>query len=349
MRRAILFVAIAACHSSDKPPGDKPAPATTGSAGFDAVHVALTGAPATGVAIDYSAYDARTDTVWVPAGNGSVYVIANDRSVTAIPGWATKQVERDGKQRMMGPSSAAVGSAGVYIGNRGDASVCLVDDKALSRGTCATLDSSPDGLAYDAGANELWVTTPRDHSLRVLDGTTLAQKARIALDGQPEGFAIDAVRHRFYTNLEDKDQTIAVTLATRTVDATWSTGCGADGGRGMRLLAPAGQLVIACGATARVLDVGHDGALLSALPTVDGVDDIDVDPNGLAIFAGGKAGALTYALLAGGVLKPLSVLQTAPGARNAVFGSGNVIYLPHGSAGEVIVLSETAKNVEHPR
>ncbi len=344
MRRAAVLAALAACHSADKP-----APATTGGSGYESAHVALPGAPATGVAIDYSAYDARTNSVWVPAGNGSVYVIANDHTVTAIPGWATKQVERDGKPRMMGPSSAAVGAAGVYIGNRGDASVCLVDDKALARGACASLDSSPDGLAYDAGADELWVSTPRDHSLRVLDGATLAQKARIALDGQPEGFAIDPVRHRFYTNLDGKDQTIAVELSARTVGATWSTGCGGDGGKGMRLLAQPGQLVIACGATARVLDVGHDGALLSEMPTVDGVDDIDLDPNGLAIFAGGKAGALTYASLVAGVLKPLSVLQTAPGARNAVFGGGGVIYAPHGSASEVILLSESAKTADHPR
>lgn len=250
---------------------------------------------------------------------------------------------------MMGPSSAAVGATGVYIGNRGDASVCLVDDKTLVRGVCATLDSSPDGLAYASIGNELWVTTPRDHSLRVLDGTTLVQKARIALDGQPEGFAIDAVRRRFYTNLEDKDQTIAVDLTARTVAATWPTGCGRDGGKGMRLLEPAGQLVIACGATARVLDVGHDGALLSEMPTVEGVDDLDLGPNGFVILAGGKAGALTYAAVIEGVIHPVTVAQTAPGARNAVFGSDGVVYVPHGSAGEVIVLSASAKTVDHSR
>ena len=68
----------------------------------------------------------------------------------------------------------------------------------------------PDGLQYVAQTKELWVTTPRDKSIRILDGATLVQKAKLEFDGAPEGFAADGVRGRFYTNLEDKDRTIAI-------------------------------------------------------------------------------------------------------------------------------------------
>jgi DNA-binding beta-propeller fold protein YncE len=154
--------------------------------------------------MDYLAYNPRTNSVWVPAGNtGSVDVVdTKTDKVQRIEGFPTKEMERNGKKRIAGPSAAAIGPAGtVYIGNRGDTSVCAVDEKTLTKGTCGTLDSSPDGVAYVAKTDEVWVTTPRDKSIRVLDGKTLAEKAKITLDGGPEGFAADDARGRFYTNV----------------------------------------------------------------------------------------------------------------------------------------------------
>src|SRR5262249_56839255 len=87
-----------------------------------------------------------------------------------------------------------------------------------TRGHCHKLDSMPDGLAYVAGTKEVWVTTPRDKSIRVLDGRKLDEKAKLPFDGSPEGFAVDGPHGRFYTNLEDKDLTLAIDLAShRTV------------------------------------------------------------------------------------------------------------------------------------
>jgi DNA-binding beta-propeller fold protein YncE len=76
------------------------------------------------------------------------------------------------------------------------------------RRVCA-LDSRPDGVAYVAPTKEVWVTTPGDQSIRVLDASTLMQKAKLTFPGNPEGYAVDAKRGRFYTNLEDKDRTVA--------------------------------------------------------------------------------------------------------------------------------------------
>ncbi len=55
----------------------------------------------------------------------------------------------------MGPSSAALGDGVVYVGNRGDQSVCAVDERTLARGTCATLDASPDGILYVPSTHEV--------------------------------------------------------------------------------------------------------------------------------------------------------------------------------------------------
>lgn len=334
----LALVALCACGAPQAP---TPAPAPTR---YTTSTIALPGATADGVVMDYLLYDARTAALWVPAGNtGSVDVIATATSaVHRIEGFATAEVERRGAKRTVGPSVAALGPAGTnFIGNRGDSSICAVDETTLARGACGQLDAMPDGVIFAPSRNEVWVTTPRDRSVRVLDAATLAQTALIKLDGAPEGFAVDATRGRFYTNLEDKDLTLAIDLASHATVATWHPACGEDGPHGIRLLEREGLLLVACDAKLEVLDVGHDGRIVSTLATGAGVDDLDYDPSTRRIFAGGaEAATLTIASLSPtGTLTAAATVPTAPGARNAVLGPAGRIYLAHSHPGEIVVVS----------
>jgi DNA-binding beta-propeller fold protein YncE len=305
--------------------------------------IALPGATADGVAMDYLLYDPRTRAVWVPAGNtGTVDVIAATGEVRRIEGFATREVERRGAKHRIGPSAAALGPPGVvYVGNRGDSSVCAVDETRLAIVRCGRLDALPDGVIYVAATHEVWVTTPRDRSIRVLDETSLAQKARLAFEGQPEGFAVDPQRGRFYTNLEDRDVTLAVDLASRATLATWPSGCGEAGPRGIRWVEGEPRLLVACGARVEVLDAAGDGRVLGSMPTGDGVDDIDYEPSSRRVFAGGgAAGSLTIGALGrDGSLTVESSVVTARGARNGVVDGAGRVYLAHSQPGEIVVVN----------
>src|SRR5215813_8796407 len=164
--RLALFATVLSlgCHGSQAPTTPPAPPAVKG--------IPLPGAPADGVFMDYIACDRGRQRVWVPAGNtGSVDVIdTKSGEVIRIEGFPTAEMERRGRKRTVGPSSATVGKGRVYVGDRADSSVCAVDAKKLTRGACGKLDSMPDGLAYVASTNEVWVTTPRDKTIRVLDG-----------------------------------------------------------------------------------------------------------------------------------------------------------------------------------
>jgi DNA-binding beta-propeller fold protein YncE len=344
MHHRHLVLAIAACGSTPTAPIAPAAPTAVAAAYAAATPLALPGAGPDGVLMDYLLYNPRTRTVWAPAGNtGAVDVVDTATGhVAQVTGFPTQEVERRGKKRTVGPSAAALGEPGtVYIGSRGDSSVCAVDEAKLARGACGKLDAMPDGILYVPATQEVWVTTPRDQSIRVLDGTTLAQKARIAVPGAPEGFAVDATRHRFYTNLEDKDQTLAIDLTTRAIVATWQPQCGEDGPHGIRLAEPEGILVVACDAQLRALDVGKTGAILSSLPTGEGVDDLDYVPASHAIFAGaGKAGTLTVATVdAKGTLTQIAVVPTKPGARNPAAAATGAVYLANSAGGELVVVA----------
>jgi DNA-binding beta-propeller fold protein YncE len=297
----------------------------------------LPGANGGGILMDYIAFDPATRSVWAPAGNtGLVAVIdAAGGAVRQIDGFPTAEMGTGERKRKVGPSSVTIGDGWVYVGNRGDSTVCAFNARSLARAACHHFDSMPDGLAYVAATKEVWVTTPRDKSIRILDATKLEEKAKLTYDGNPEGFAVDAKRGRFYTNLEDKDRTLAIDLKTHQTVATWKPSCGEDGPHGLRVDAASGHLFVACSARLEVLDAAHDGAVLSSIDTGDGVDDIDYSPATHRVYVGAaKAGQL---VIAGddphGKLTVVATVPTHLGARNPAVTDKGVVYLAHSTLG----------------
>lgn len=318
--------------------------APTAASKYTASSLALPGAADYGVLMDYILFDPRTKTVWAPAGNTAAVDVVDiaTRKIAQVTAFPTQEIERRGQKRTIGPSAAALGAPGtVYIVNRGDSSVCAVDEAKLVRGTCGKLDSSPDGIAYVAKTSEVWVTTPRDNSIRILDATTLAQKAKVTFDGGPEGFAVDQTRNRFYTNLEDKDKTLAIDLTTHATVATWDPGCGEAGPRGLRIAEQEGFLIVACTTQTKTLDAGHDGAVLGSIDTGAGVDDFDYIPATHTVYIGAARDAkLTIASLdAKGALSAILVVPTKQGARNPAVAADGSVYLPNSGGGELVVVS----------
>src|SRR5215471_11367480 len=299
----------------------------------------LPGATAAGISMDYIAFDPATRFVWAPAGNMATVIVVNstDGSMKKVSGFQTAEVGSGDRKRVVGPSAVTIGEGIAYIGNRGDSSVCAFDAKSLANIACHKLDSSPDGLAYVASQKEVWVTTPREKSIRVLDGKTLEEKAKLTFEGSPEGFAVDSKLNRFYTNLEDKDQTLAIDVASRKTVATWKSACGEEGPRGLRVDSNAGQLFVACTAKVEVLDAAHEGEVLSSVDTGEGVDDIDYAPATHLLYVGAaKTGDLTVARVdAKGKLSVEARVPTHVGARNPAVTDKGVVYLAHSGLGNL--------------
>ena len=323
-------------------------PVVSRGADYSVRTLPLPGGTPAGIGMDYIAFDKATDSVWVPAGNtGAVDVIdAMSQKIRQITGFATKEVTMRDRKRVLGPSSITFGGM-AYVGNRGDSSVCAIDPKTLIRGQCAVLASMPDGLAYVRATKEVWVTTPRDKSIRILDAATLREKATLTFDGNPEGFAVDAKRHRFYTNLEDKDHTLAIDLTSRKTVATWNPSCGEEGPHGLRIDEKTGHLFVACSARVEVLNAGGDGAVLSSIDTGNGVDDIDYVPVSHLVYVGAARDAkLTIARDDGaGHLSLVASVPTAAGARNATVAKNGAVYLAHGGgvvSNDLVVVSPPA-------
>jgi DNA-binding beta-propeller fold protein YncE len=308
--------------------------------------ISLPGAPAGGgVSMDFIAYDRAHGRVWVPAGNtGSVDVIdvATDK-VTRIEGFPTREFERDGRKRTAGPSSVAVGDGVVFVGSRGDDTICALDAVSLEKGPCLKLDSMPDAIVLVPSAKEAWVSTQANNSIVVLDTAspvTLKVKARIVVPGSPECFAVDGARGLVYTNLEDKDRTVAIDVKTRQVTKTWRPECGEAGPRGLALDTKRNFLFVACTTRVQVLDAGHDGKRLGSLDVGEGIDAIDyLEPRHEIFAAASRAAKMVVAGVdAQGLLTARETIPTAPSARNAVVTEKGVAYLTDGRDGAILVV-----------
>jgi hypothetical protein len=218
------------------PEATSAAPAAPAPRELGAKSVELPGAKAP-VTLDLIAYDRDHGRVWVPVGDtGSVdvYEIATGKFVR-VDGFKTVERERHGKKRMMGPSSVTIGDGVAYVGTRSTNEICAVDEKSLRLAKCLKLASSPDFVTYVASAKEVWVTEPRDQTLAVLDATkpaALKAKLVIKAPGSVEGAAVDNDHGLYYTNLEDKNQTLAVEIGSHTIKSTWDPGCGEGGPHG---------------------------------------------------------------------------------------------------------------------
>ena len=219
------------------------------------------------------------------------------------------------------------------------------DAKSLKAGAVVKLSAMPDGLVYVPRRHEVWVTTPGTESLAVVNvkaaggARTPRVVATVKLDGEPEGYAVDDARGLFFTNLENKDETLTVDVATRKVVARWPTGCGAEGPRGLAIDNARRWLFAACTNGAIAFDLAHGGKVVGRVKTGGGVDNLAYDPARRLLFvASGKDGKMTITHVGdGGTLDLYAMVPTAPGARNPVVDARGAVYVEDAAGGQLLV------------
>jgi hypothetical protein len=96
-------------------------------------------------------------------------------------------------------------------------------------------------------------------------------------------------------------------------------------------------LFVACSTLAEVMDVGHDGAVLSKVNTGDGVDDIHYEPATHLLYVGAAREAkLTIARAEEkGQLTVVAQVPTPAGARNATVAKDGTVFLAHGGQAQI--------------
>src|SRR6266478_1851301 len=128
LTRSGVYGAVLAVFLVDRALTQSPTPASD----YELKRITLPGATGT-VTLDYFAYDRAIGKLWVPASNtGGVDVIDEGTGTVAqVTGFKTGEVEIRGRKVTLGPTAVSVGDGVVYIGNRGDSTLCVIDAHSL--------------------------------------------------------------------------------------------------------------------------------------------------------------------------------------------------------------------------
>ena len=158
---------------------------------------------------------------------------------------------------------------------------------------------------------------------------------KIPLPGSAEGYAVDNVHGRFYTNLEETGQTVAIDVRKRAVVSTWRS---CDDPSGVAVDGKRGFVFVACRDHVIVLDTAHDGRVVGSIQTGDGVDNIDyIEDTGLLYVAAAEAAQLTVARVDDkGVPIRVALVPTTKGARSVVAGTSGRAYLIDPVGGRIL-------------
>jgi DNA-binding beta-propeller fold protein YncE len=324
---------------------------------YELTPIALPGASGL-VSLDYFAYARSMGKLWVPASNtGNVDVIdENSDAVSQVSGFKTGEVELRGRKVPLGPTAVSIGDGVVYIGNRGDSSLCVIDAQSLKREGCLEVAppsagpaAAPDAVVYVAATKELWITTgappigvaSADKAIQVFDAlepSHLKLKLKIPLDGSAEGYAVDNQRGVFYTNIEEAGKTVAIDVRSHKVVSEWKVH---DDLQGVALDSARGFLFVACGDHVVSLDIAHGGRVADSLVTGTGLDNIDFSSEKKLLYAAASVTATLSIIEVGndGKFRPKALVPTVKGARGVVAGKGETAYLIDPAQGRILKLT----------
>jgi hypothetical protein len=247
-----------------------------------------------GIGFDDLRYSARLHRVLVPGGRSGRLDLINpdDMTVTSILGFSVTGDYSGGHDD--GVTSVDESPALLYATDRTSGKLLVIDPaKGAIIGSTA-LAASPDYVRVVASRRELWVTQPSASQVeifRVADDGTPTHDSVVPVSNGPESMVVDETRGRAYTHRWQKS-TVAIDLATRTIVAEWANGCASS--RGIALDESRGFLFSGCNeGTAAVLDVAHDGRILSTLARGSGFDVIGYSPSlGHLYLAGSSCSCL---------------------------------------------------------
>lgn len=276
-----------------------------------AKRVTLPGGEA-GIRLDDYFFDPEIKQAVVPAGRTGRLDFVNPflNQVNTLGQFATPGPAADAG----GPTSADGGDGLIFVTDRTDRQLYVVDARSQSVLSKTPLAAPPDYVRYVAPTHEVWVTEPHDRQIEVFSlgassDTSLSHQALIASDhGGYEALAVDAARGRAYSN--QGDTTVAIDLKTRTIAARWRNGC--RGAEGLALDRERGFLIVACReGRAVALDVAHDGKRLSSVSAGSGIDIIAFSPARRHVYLPGSKSA-TLAIASLSETGRLRLLGTAP-------------------------------------
>jgi DNA-binding beta-propeller fold protein YncE len=251
----------------------------------------------TGIGFDDLGFSSALDKIIVPGGRtGKIFLIdPRTHDVSAISGFGATQGDWQ-KGHSQGPTSVDEGAGYLFVTDRSTLQVHALDQESRKITASASLGSEPDYVRFVSLTKEVWVTEPQEEQIEIFKFAMTPRPSLVAdgfikVQGGPESLAIDNEQGQAYTH-EWEGKTVEIDLNLRQVKAVWSNGC--EGSRGIALDQKRGFLFAGCAEGAvSVLDLRHDGKIMSSAAAGKGVDMISYNPARSSLYVPSETGVFT--------------------------------------------------------
>jgi DNA-binding beta-propeller fold protein YncE len=188
--------------------------------------------------------------------------------------------------------------------------------------------ANPDAMLFEPGQKEFYTFNGRGESATVIDAKSGKIVTTIPLSGKPEFATTDMKAGRVFTNIEDKNQLVAIDTTKHEIVNRWPIVPGEEPS-GLAFDAKNHRLFLGCRNKLMVMMDSDSGRVLASVPIGAGVDANAFDPETQLAFASCSDGTVTIAHEDSEKLTVVQTLKTEKGARTmALDPTTHKIYLP---------------------
>ena len=269
---------------------------------------------------DYQGVDPATGRIYINhmnAGRTIVFDADSDRVVLDIP-----DVKRATGVRVV-PAHHQV-----YISAAGSHEVAIVDDRTLKVVGRVGGIRFPDGIAYAAHADKVFVSDESGDADVVIDPTTGAKRSTIPLGGEAGNTHYDSVSRCILVAVQTRNQLVAIDPVTEKVVQRYDLP-GSDHPHGFAL-AEEDRLAFVTSednATLQVVDL-RTMHVIASHKVGDGPDVLAWDPTWRRLYVAAEGGVLSAFLLDGTTLVPLGDIRAPHAHTVSVDPRTHRVYLP---------------------
>jgi len=216
----------------------------------------------------------------------------------------------------------------VYVSAAGAHEVAIIDDRTLTVTSRVGGIRFPDGIAYAAGADKVFVSDESGGTDVVIDAKTGARRATIDLGGEAGNTHYDSVSHCILVAVQTRNQLVAIDPVTERIARRYDLP-GSAGPHGFALDEPGRLAFISCEGNGAllVLDL-RTMKVVANVKVPDGPDVLAWDAAWRRLYVAAESGVMSAFWLDGTTLRPVGEVRMAHAHTVAVDPRTHLIYLP---------------------
>ena len=216
----------------------------------------------------------------------------------------------------------------VYVSAAGGHEVAIIDDRTLAVTSRIGDIRFPDGIAYAAGADKVFVSDESGGTDVVIDPNTKTKRSTIDLGGEAGNTHYDSVSHCILVAVQTRNQLVAIDPVSERIVQRYQL-AGSDHPHGFTLDEPGRLAFISCEGNAALLVVDlRTMKVLQTVKVADGPDVLAWDAAWRRLYVAAESGVLSAFWLDGTALRPIGEVHVAHAHTVSVDPRTHLVYLP---------------------